>query len=346
VEGPIDRTRRLQILTFEQVLSGVVVGLMFGVVMQRGRVCFNSGFRDMLLFRDRTIAKAIWTAIVVEMIGFAALADAGLFTPYPRGLYWAANPIGGFIFGVGMVLAGGCVSGSTYRAGEGMVGSMLALAGIGFGATITLSLWLAPFNNALQRTTEIKFAGQAPTLASILGLNHWAIVLPVVLVTAILAWRSLRNTDFRSLSLFGRGWPWWFSGVLLGLVATASYPALELAGGTYPGFCGGYVGLLTTIAGLNLGYSFHWEMGLVLGAIAGAMLAAVLAREWKLRIPQRRLLLQSLLGGVAMGVGSIIGDGCNIATILIGVPLFSIGSILAGAFTILGCWTAAYIMFR
>ncbi len=335
-----------QVLAFEQVLSGLSIGLVFGVIMQRGRICFNSAFRDMLLFKDRTIAKTIWIAIVVEMVGFAVLTDAGLLVTYPRGLYWAANPIGGFIFGVGMVLAGGCVSGSTYRAGEGMVGSMLALAGIGLGATITLFLWLAPLNNALQTATEIEFAGGAPTLTSVLGLNHWTIIAPVLLVTVILAWRSLRNTDFRSLSLFGRGWPWWFSGVLLGLVATASYPALEIVGGTYPGFCGGYVGLVTTIAGMDLDYSFHWETALVLGAIIGAALAAAQAREWKLRIPRPRLLVQSLLGGVAMGFGSIIGDGCNIATILIGVPLFSIGSILAGTFTILGCWAAAYIMFR
>ncbi len=300
----------------------------------------------MLLFGDRTIAKAIWIAIVIEMIGFAVLADTGLLTLYPRGLYWAANPLGGFIFGVGMVVAGGCVSGSTYRAGEGMVGSMLVLTGIGFGATITLSEWLEPLRTALQAATEIRFESQAPTFPSVFGLNHWVLIVPIVLVTLILASKSLRGTDFRKLSLLGRGWPWWFSGVLLGLVATASYPALELVGGTYPGFCGGYIGILTTIAGVNVGYSFHWEIALVLGAIAGAAFAALLANEWKLRIPRQRLLLQSLLGGIIMGFGAIIGDGCNIATILIGVPLFSVGSILAGAFTILGCWTAAYVMFR
>jgi uncharacterized protein len=49
---------------------------------------------------------------------------------------------------------------------------------------------------------------------------------------------------------------------------------------------------------------------------------------------------------LVMGVGAVLGDGCNITTILIGVPLFSIGGILAGTFTILGCWTAAYLMFR
>jgi uncharacterized membrane protein YedE/YeeE len=333
-------------LAVEQILSGLIVGAIFGVILQRGRVCFNSGFRDILLFRDSTIAKAIWMAIAVEMVGFAALADSGLLTVYPRGLYWGANILGGFIFGVGMVLAGGCVSGSTYRAGEGMIGSVLALAGIGIGSTATLSLWLAPFKNTLQSTTEIEFAGGAPILPAILGLNHWMLIAPTLMVTAILAWRSLRGTSFRDLSLFGTGWPWWFSGPFLGIVAVISYVGLEAAGGTYPGWCGGYIGLMATIFRVNVGYPFNWEMGLVIGAILGAALAAVLSNEWKLRVPRPRLLAQSLLGGLLMGFGAVVGDGCNIATILIGVPLFSIGSMLAGIFTILGVWAAAYVMFR
>ncbi len=245
-----------------------------------------------------------------------------------------------------MVLAGGCVSGSTYRAGEGMIGSVLALVGIGIGSTVTLSLWLAPFKNTLQSTTQIEFAGAAPILPSILGLNHWALIAPILIVTVILAWRSLRGASFRDLSLFGKGWPWWFSGLLLGIVAIFSYVSLEAAGGTYPGWCGGYIGLVATIFRVNVGYPFNWEMGLVLGAILGAAVAAVLSKEWKLRVPRPRLLAQSLIGGLVMGFGAVVGDGCNIATILIGVPLFSIGSILAGIFTVLGVWVAAYVMFR
>ena len=338
--------RVVRALIIEQVLSGLIIGLMFGVVLQRGRVCFNSAFRDVLLFKDSTLVKAIWIAIVVEMIGFAALTDAGLLTPYPRGLYWGANILGGFIFGVGMVLAGGCVSGSTYRAGEGMVGSMLALVGLGAGATITLSLWLSPFKNAVQAATRIRFGGGAPTLPFLLGLNHWAIITPILFITAILTWRALRGTDFRSLSVFGKGWPWWLSGVLLGLVATISYPALELAGGTYPGWVGGYIGFAAAIFGIGPGYSFRWEMALIVGVILGAFFAALAAKELKLRIPPPRLMAQSLFGGLVMGFGCVLGDGCNISTILIGVPLFSIGSILAGTFTIFGVWTAAYFMFR
>jgi hypothetical protein len=245
-----------------------------------------------------------------------------------------------------MVVAGGCISGATYRTGEGMVGSMLALFGIGVGGTITLGLWLAPFKNALQAMTKIQIAGTTPTLPLALGLNPWLIILPIVAISLVFVQRSLRHENANRISLFGSGWPWWLAGLTVGTVALITYPILELTGGTYPlGMTGGYVGLLATIVNLNADY-ISWETAMVLGAIGGAAIAAVLAKEWKIRIPRPRLLAQSLLGGLIMGVGAVIGDGCNIATILIGVPLLSLGSILAGAFTVLGCWTAALIMFR
>jgi uncharacterized membrane protein YedE/YeeE len=108
---------------------------------------------------------------------------------------------------------------------------------------------------------------------------------------------------------------------------------------------GGYVGILRALIYQNLKF-IGWYQALVIGAIVGAAIAAVLAREWKLRIPPVKMLVQSLIGGLVMGIGAVVGDGCNITTILVGVPLLSLGSILAGTFTILGCWTAAYIIFK
>ena len=35
--------------------------------------------------------------------------------------------LGSFIFGIGIVLAGGCATGTWYRAGEGLIGSWVAL---------------------------------------------------------------------------------------------------------------------------------------------------------------------------------------------------------------------------
>lgn len=330
----------------ERVASGLLIGVIFGFFLQRGRFCFNSAFRDILLFKDRTLVKAIWVAVIIPLVGYQLLVDLGFLTIYPRGLYWAANIIGGFLFGVGMVVAGGCISGATYRTGEGLVGSMLALLGIGVGGAITLGLWLAPFKNTLQAMTKIQIAGATPTLPLALGLNPWFIILPIAIISLIFIQRGLRRENTNEISLFGSGWPWWLAGLTVGIVALIAYPVLELTGGTYPlGMTGGYVGLLATIVNLDANY-ISWETAMVLGAIGGAAIAAILAKEWKIRIPRPKLLAQSLLGGLLMGVGAVIGDGCNIATILIGIPLLSLGSILAGGFTILGCWTAALIMFR
>jgi uncharacterized membrane protein YedE/YeeE len=331
------------------ILSGLVIGLVFGIALQRGRFCFNSAFRDTLMFKDYTIIKAIGVAIAVEMVGFQLLSDLGLVQLYPRGFYWGANILGGFMFGVGMVIAGGCISGATYRTGEGMVGSMLALVGIAIGAASTLNYSLAPIKDLLQNATKIQIKGLSPTIPLVLGVSPWVLIIPVFalfLFSAQRSYRRERKAKSDPISLFGQSWPWWFSGIIVGVVAVISYPVAETAGRTTPlAMTGGYVGILAIFVNQDIQY-MGWEQAMVIGAIFGAGIAALLAREWKVRVPPAKMLAQSLLGGLVMGVGAVLGDGCNITTILIGVPLLSLGGILAGTFTILGCWTAAYMLFR
>jgi hypothetical protein len=331
------------------LLSGAIVGTALGFALQRSRFCFNSAFRDSLLFKDFTILKAIVIAIILEMVGFQLTSDVGLVKLFPRGLYWGANILGGFMFGVGMVIAGGCISGATYRTGEGMVGSMLALVGISIGAATMMNGALAPFNSFLQKTTEIKLSGSSPTIPLALGISPWFVIIPICILVIALAYGRFRNKkeeEDNSVSLFRKSWPWWLSGLVVGAIAIVSYPLAELAGRSTPlAFTGGYVGILATIAYRDLRY-FGWEQTLVIGAIIGSAIAAALSREWKIRTPPTTMAVQSLVGGLLMGAGAVLGDGCNITTILIGVPLLSIGGILAGTFTIFGCWVTAFLMFR
>src|SRR5690606_30599369 len=113
-------------------------GLAFGFVLQRGRFCFASAFRDIFLLGHGRNMKGVLLGLAVASVGFAVVmarqvpfADLGYFPPtanvLPVGVHTA---LGGVLFGVGMVLAGGCVSGSLYRMGEGYVGSWVAFAGL------------------------------------------------------------------------------------------------------------------------------------------------------------------------------------------------------------------------
>ena len=56
------------------VISGLLVGVLFGFALQRGRFCMNSAFRDIILGRDFTLFKALAVAILVSMIGFSIMA--------------------------------------------------------------------------------------------------------------------------------------------------------------------------------------------------------------------------------------------------------------------------------
>jgi hypothetical protein len=103
-------------------------GLAFGFVLQRGRLCFAAAFRDIFLLQHGRTLKAVLAGLAVATIGFGLVMSKQVPNPTLGFLPPTANvlPIGlhlvfgGLIFGFGMVVAGGCVSGSVYRMGEGL----------------------------------------------------------------------------------------------------------------------------------------------------------------------------------------------------------------------------------
>ena len=109
------------------IVTGLAVGLLLGVVMQRGRFCVTGMLRDIFLQRPWRTFTALLIVISVHAVGLAALTSAGVISPEYATFAPVAVAVGGLLFGVGIVLAGGCASGTWYRAGEGLVGSWIAL---------------------------------------------------------------------------------------------------------------------------------------------------------------------------------------------------------------------------
>ena len=339
------------------MLSGLVVGITFGFALQRGRFCMNSAFRDIILMKEYTLLKAVALAIVVQMIGFHLMATMGYIQLYPKTLYWGAMIFGGFIFGIGMVLAAGCASGTTYRVGEGMMGSFVALLGLMIGGLITkggalkeLKSYLQPTEGALKAITIDNpgdLVGNSNlTLANVFGLDPWIFVAIIaIIVLAVLIWkRGDEETKVEGTlheKIFKRGWNWWVTGIAIGIVGIIAFLAFK----KYAlGISGGWFGFLD---GLITGdpEKLNWFTFLVIGVVIGAAVAAVIAGELKLRAPDAKRLLQQFIGGLIMGVGAVIGTACNIGHILSGIPQLALSSILGGIFIVLGCWVTAYIMF-
>lgn len=50
------------------ILSGGLIGLIFGFILQRTRFCLTGGFRDMYIARNNTLFYAFLIAITVESL--------------------------------------------------------------------------------------------------------------------------------------------------------------------------------------------------------------------------------------------------------------------------------------
>ena len=338
--------------------SGLAVGVIFGFVLQRGRFCMNSAFRDIILMKEYTLLKAVALAIVVQMIGFHLLATMGYIQLYPKTFYWGAMIFGGFVFGIGMVLAAGCASGTTYRVGEGMMGSFVALLGLMIGGLITsggalkdLTSYLQPSEGALKAiTTENpgSLVGNANlTLANVFDLDPWIfVVIIAIIILAVLIWKRGGGEETKTEGtayekIFKKGWNWWVTGIAIGIIGIMAFIAYK----KYAlGISGGWFNFLNALITGDPD-KLNWFTFLVIGVVIGAAISAVIAGEFKLRAPDARRLLQQLIGGFLMGIGAVIGTACNIGHILSGIPQLALSSILGGIFIILGCWVTAYIMF-
>lgn len=345
------------------ILTGLGVGLLFGFALQRGRFCMNSAFRDIILGRDFTLFKALSVAILVQMIGFSILAMTGVISLNPKPFMWGANIVGGLLFGFGMVLAGGCASGITYRTGEGMMGAVMAVLGFGLSGMMAATGALNPLTKTLQNTKIMTGEGKSLTVANIVGVDlkvaMLVLAIAIIVIWAVLAMRSKASAGYgdkaKSLgeAVFKKGWKWLPTGIVVGLIGILAFPLSAAAGRNYPlGITGGWINIFqslikwqTVVEGNVKATALNWEGAQVFGIVVGALIAALLAREFAIRGPEPKLLLQTLFGGLLMGFGAVVSSGCNIGHILSGVPQLSIGSIVGGLSIVAGGWTMAYFMF-
>ena len=97
------------------------------------RFCFTASMRDPMLTGSTTVTRSVLIAFALTSLGFWAIkygaAQQGL--PIPGQSFVVpvsfATVIGAFMFGIGMVIAGGCASGTLMRVGEGFTMQIIAL---------------------------------------------------------------------------------------------------------------------------------------------------------------------------------------------------------------------------
>lgn len=114
-------------------------GLLFGGLIERAQICFTSAARDLWTTGRTQAALGILLGMAAACIGTFAAIHNGL----PPKIFWMGPNavIGGVLFGIGIVLAGGCETGWMYRSMEGQVHFWVVGIGNVIGGTLVAVHW-------------------------------------------------------------------------------------------------------------------------------------------------------------------------------------------------------------
>ncbi len=118
----------------------VIIGGLLGLISQRSIFCIVRAFREPFMSGDADGAKGIIAGILVVLFGFVLIKTMNVSAgdTLARSIemkavhnnFWLRGLLGGFVFGIGMTIAGGCAVGTLWRMGEGQI--KLWFAALGF----------------------------------------------------------------------------------------------------------------------------------------------------------------------------------------------------------------------
>jgi uncharacterized membrane protein YedE/YeeE len=369
-------------LTGRWVLTALPIGVLFGFFLQKGDLCGSSAFSEVVLFRDWRKVGGLWVAIVVSMAGIAVGDLLGWIQLNPKPLLWAGMTVGGIVFGIGTVLAGGCVSGCLYKGAAGNLNSLVALIAMPFGIGL---VEYGPLADSFVRLKSIRIAagdGGSVTLSSLTGLPFWLLTLAIAAATAVVAIvRRRRSAPAPGVGenepgeppeparMLRRPWKPWQAGIAIGLLALPAYLSSAASGRNYPlGVTHGvlHAGLLVTDAPLRHVVApppatpnpspadepaprkkvVWWLVLLVGGVMVGSHFSGRLSGQSKLLPKPPEQILVAIFGGFLVGAGAALATGCVIGNILSGWALMSVGGLLFGAVTILANWATTLVYLR
>lgn len=342
--------------------GGLIIGFVFGAIIARTNFCTMGSLSDIANFGDWRRFRAWLLAVAVAMIGVAWIERAGI-GDMANSLYvtsqlmWGGHILGGFIFGIGMVFSGGCVSRNLVRAGAGDLRALIVLWMIGATAYMTIGGVLAETRVAFVDATsfDLGSAGFADNridtiLSGLTGVARetaaWVSVAVIAggIVIYCLADRSFRQSPVNLAA-----------GIGIGLCVIAGWLLTAL---TFDEFADNpMLASLSYVrpAGDSIDYFLRFTADKVpsfavtttAGALLGAFAMALYQRKFHLAtFSDPSDTLRNLGGAMLMGFGGVMALGCTIGQAITGFSTLALGSLLTFVAIVVGGFVGMKIMER
>jgi uncharacterized membrane protein YedE/YeeE len=359
------------------VMSGLLlIGMTAGFLMHRSDFCMAGAFRDVFLFRSYRLIRPIVLLISLSALLFELCHITGVLPIYP--FPWFAPPagvniFGGMVFGLGMVMAGGCVVGVLYKMGAGNLLALVAFLGLLAGSALYAEIhsWWAP----LSRLTV--FPTRAVTLPQWIGGSSTVLIFVCVTISGVCCWRWKRGGHWINRNAAEGYIPLWFTatglamlgvltvllcGMPMGVTTSYAKGAAFLESWLAPGHLANLAYFTTTPmqsvlpldgvlrsggAGPHFDIVMMVQAPLILGIVGGSWLSAQLLNEFRIvwKVPCHQAAM-AFAGGVIMALGSRLSPGCNVWHLWGGLPLLTMQSLLFVIGLLPGAWLGGKILQR
>jgi thiosulfate/3-mercaptopyruvate sulfurtransferase len=130
-----------QLVTFPEAKTfflALLVGLAFGFALERAGFGSSRRLAGIFYFRDMTVLKVMFTALITGMLALSILVGMGWLDLQTQinllPTLYGAQAVGGLIFGVGFVLSSWCPGTAAVGVGSGRLDALTFLAGVVLGS--------------------------------------------------------------------------------------------------------------------------------------------------------------------------------------------------------------------
>ena len=157
-----------------QLFLGLLVGIGFGFLLQKGGVTYYDVIIKQLLLEDFTVVKVMLSAMVTGMLGVHMLRSLGLAQLHPKPGGAGKTLPGAFIFGIGFGTLGYCPGTAVGAVGHGALDALI-------GGVLGMLAGAAVFAAVYPKLTPIVNKGNfGPlTFPELFKVNPWILVIPV-----------------------------------------------------------------------------------------------------------------------------------------------------------------------
>ena len=155
----------------DKLLLGLISGLVFGFLLQKGRVGKFRVIVGQFLLKDWTVVKVMLTAVAVGAVGVWTMVGMGMVSLHIKPAAFGGVIAGAILFGVGMAIFGYCPGTSLAACGEGRRDAMVGVLGMFCGALA----YVAAFP-ALQGLINGFGDWGKVTLPQLTGVSPWVFV--------------------------------------------------------------------------------------------------------------------------------------------------------------------------